>query len=269
MGVWAIEDVLFPGVDVRIEAVSVAEAVFTVEATACGPPPACPSCGWRGARVHSSYVRRLSERPLVEQKLVIHLRVRRFFCDRASCQRRTFVEQVQDLSERYRRASLGLKRWLRAIAIELGGRAGERLCRTLQLAAGRTTLLGLLEEPSVPERAPRVLGVDEFAFRRSRRYGTLLVDVEAGRVVDVLPDRDAETFAAWLREHPGAEIICRDRASAYSKAIREAAPDALEVRIAGICCKTSPPRWRRPAASTAPACANTPKTNSPRHRSRQ
>ncbi|MCC9705042.1 transposase [Streptomyces sp. MNU76] len=81
----------------------------------------------------------------------------------------------------------------------------------------------------MPERAPRVLGVDEFAFRKGWRYGTVLVDVEAARVVDVLPDRDAATFAGWLREHPGAEIICRDRASAYSSAVREAAPGAQEV----------------------------------------
>ncbi|MFE5556544.1 transposase [Streptomyces sp. NPDC056544] len=74
-----------------------------------------------------------------------------------------------------------------------------------------------------------MLGVDEFASRAGRTYGTILVDVEAGRVVDVLPDRTSETFAAWLRDHPGAEIICRDRASACTRAIKEAAPGTLEV----------------------------------------
>ncbi|MCC9312475.1 ISL3 family transposase [Kitasatospora sp. RB6PN24] len=179
--------------------------------------------------MHSTYRRRLSERPLGGQKLVVRLRVRRFFCDRKSCDRRTFVEQVDRLTEPHRRAGLGLKEWLTTVAAELGGRAGERLCRKLHLAAGRTRLLELLEEPPVPERAPRVLGVDEFAFRRGRRYGTILVDVETGRVVDVLPDRTSETFAAWLTAHPGAEIICRDRASAYTKAVKQAAPGALEV----------------------------------------
>ncbi|MGC4985984.1 ISL3 family transposase [Streptomyces sp. DT193] len=99
----------------------------------------------------------------------------------------------------------------------------------MQLPAGRTHLLGLLTAPAVPEQAPWVLGVDEFAFRKGWRYGTVLVDVEAAHVVDVLPDRDAVTFADWLREHPGTEIICRDRASAYSSAVRDAAPDAQEV----------------------------------------
>ncbi|MFD9573468.1 ISL3 family transposase [Streptomyces sp. NPDC059982] len=198
-------------------------------ATACGPPPRCPGCRARARRVHSCYERCLAERPLSGKKLLVRLRVRRFFCDRATCQRRTFVEQVSGLSERYRRSSLGLKGWLRQVAVELGGRAGERLCRRMHLVAGRTQLLELLDPPTVPERSPRVLGVDEFAFRKGRTYGTLLVDVEAGRVVDVLPDRTSETFAAWLRDHPGAEIICRDRATAYTRAIKEAAPDTVEV----------------------------------------
>lgn len=179
--------------------------------------------------MHSRYVRQIAERPVVGRTLVISLSVRRFFCERVSCRRRTFVEQVPDLSERYRRHSVGLRRWMRVIATFLGGRPGERLCRTLQFPTSRTHLLGLLTAPKVPEQAPRVLGVDEFAFRNRWRYGTVLVDIEAARVVDVLPDRDAATFAAWLREHPGAEIVCRDRVSAYCSAVREAAPDAQEI----------------------------------------
>ncbi|MER7205330.1 ISL3 family transposase [Streptomyces sp. NPDC000188] len=229
MGVGSLEDVLFPEIDVRLERVSVTAEVLFVEVAACGPRPRCPDCRFLARRVHSTYERGLAERPLAGQKLAIRLRVRRFFCDRRSCPRKTFVEQVTGLSERYRRSSLGLKQWLRAVAVELGGRAGERLCRRLHFAAGRSRLLELLEAPPVPERAPRVLGVDEFAFRRGRRYGTLLVDIETGRPVDVLPDRSSESFAAWLTAHPGSEIICRDRASAYTRAVKEAAPHALEV----------------------------------------
>ncbi|MEE1836200.1 transposase [Streptomyces sp. SP17KL33] len=179
--------------------------------------------------MHSTYQRALNERPLGSRRAIVRLRVRRYFCDRKKCSRKTFVEQVPGLSERHRRSSTGLTGWLRSIAAELGGRPAARWCRRLQLVAGRTRLLRLLTTPKVPDRAPRVLGVDEFAFRKGCTYGTVLVDVEAGRVVDVLPDRTSETFAAWLTERPGAEIICRDRATAYTKAVREAAPHALEV----------------------------------------
>lgn len=231
VGVRSLEDVLFPEIDVRLERVDSTAETLVVVAAACGPAPQCPGCRARARRVHSSYERGLAERPLTGRKLHVRLRVRRYFCDRSSCHRKTFVEQVSGLSERYRRSSLGLKRWLHAVAVELGGRPGERLCRKISLAAGRSQLLELLVSPPVPERAPRVLGVDEFAFRKGCAYGTLLVDVEAGQVVDVLPDRTSETFAIWLREHPGAEIICRDRASAsaYTRAVKEAAPHALEV----------------------------------------
>lgn len=229
MKVWSLEDVLFPKIDVRLEQVVFAAEVLVVSAAACGPAPRCPGCRARARRVHSSYERGLAERPLAGRKLHVRLRVRRFFCDRDSCPRTTFVEQVGGLSERYRRSSLGAKRWLRAVAVELGGRAGERLCQQLLLAAGRSKLIELLEAPQAPEHSPRVLGVDEFAFRKGCTYGTVLVDVEARRVVDVLPDRTSQTFAEWLRTHPGVEIVCRDRATSYTRAIKEAAPHTLEV----------------------------------------
>ena len=81
----------------------------------------------------------------------------------------------------------------------------------------------------MPARAPRILGIDEFAFRKGRTYGTVLVDVENSRPIDVLPNRETGSVADWLHEHPGAEIVCRDRLMAFTKAIRQAAPDALEV----------------------------------------
>lgn len=224
-----VEDVLFPGVDVRVERVSDSTDVLVVEAVSTTHPGRCPDCRKQARRIHSTYQRILDEGPLASRQVIVRLRVRRYFCDRRSCSRKTFVEQVPGLSERHRRSSIGLTVWLRSIAVELGGRPAARLCRRLRLVAGRTRLLRLLTAPTVPDRAPRVLGVDEFAFRKGCTYGTVLVDVEVGRVVDVLPDRTSETFAAWLTEHPGAEIICRDRASAYTKAVKEAAPHALEV----------------------------------------
>ncbi|WP_413100285.1 ISL3 family transposase [Streptomyces sp. Inha503] len=224
-----VEHVLFPGIDVRVERVSDSSGGLVVEAVSTARPGRCPDCRKQARRVHSSYQRTLTERPLGSRQVMVRLRVHRYFCDRKSCSRRTFVQQVGGLTERHRRSSVGLTDWLRAIAVELGGRPAARLCHRLRLAAGRTRLLRLLKAPAVPDRAPRVLGVDEFAFRKGCTYGTVLVDVEAGRVVDVLPDRTSETFAAWLAGHPGTEIICRDRATAYTKAVKEAAPDALEV----------------------------------------
>lgn len=221
------EGVDFPGTtEVRVERVEVlAEGTSVLVSDACSWR-SCPDCGIPSRRVHSRYGRQLDDRPIAGRPVLVRLIVRRFFCDGPTCLRRTFVKQIDGLTEPYQRASSGLRSWLRAVAVELGGRPGARLCRKLAVPAGRMRLLRHLHAPSVPDRAPRVLGVDEFAFRRGRRYGTILVDVERHQVVGVLPDRTSETLAAWLREHSGAQIVCRDRASAYTRAIKEAAPNA-------------------------------------------
>jgi hypothetical protein len=122
--------------------------------------------------------------------------VRRFFCDQRLCPRRTFVEQIAGLKERRRRYSTAARSAMKVVAMELGRRPGQRLCAKLQLHGRRTALLGELVAPPVPARAPRVLGIDEFAFRKERTYGTVLVDVETSRPVDVLPDRETDSVAA-------------------------------------------------------------------------
>ncbi|WP_079154524.1 ISL3 family transposase [Streptomyces subrutilus] len=229
MKVETLEDVLFPGLDLVVQRAVVADDGMMIDATGCGSPGACPQCQHPAARVHSRHWRHIAGLPVGGHRLIVRLRVRRFFCDQNRCRRRTFVEQVEGLTEPRRRSSKAARSAIRAVAVELGGRPGARLCTRLGLYGRRTTILGELTAPPVPARAPRILGIDEFAFRKGHTYGTVLVDVESSRPVDVLPDRETGTVAAWLQEHPGAEIICRDRLMAFTKAIRQAAPDALEV----------------------------------------
>ncbi|MEZ0069309.1 transposase [Streptacidiphilus sp. MAP12-20] len=222
-GLRTIEDVLFPGVDVELERLIISPELLVIEAAR---REAAEVPGLRDAReesIHSSYWRILGERPAIGRKLTIRLRVRRYFCDRKPCGRLTFVEQVEGLSERYRRSSLGLKQWLRAVAVgPASGCAGQ--------SASASAAPACWNSWKRRRYRPARHGCSaKFAFRKGRTYGTVLVDIEARTVVDVLPDRTSETFAAWLREHLGVEIVCRDRATAYTKAVKEAAPDAIEV----------------------------------------
>jgi transposase len=203
-------------------------AVALVVATAATAP--CPRCGTPSDRVHSRYRRTVADLPCHDRPVALRLVVRRFRCIEPGCPQVIFCERLPGLLDAHARCTARLTDAHRAIGFALGGEAGSRLAAHLDLPTSPDTLLRRVKDaPDEPAPPPRYVGVDDWALRKGQRYGTILIDLERGRVIDILEGRDGAALQAWLKEHPGVEVLTRDRWAAYAQAATEGAPQARQV----------------------------------------
>jgi transposase len=203
---------------------------LTVYLATTAPTAACPLCGYDSPRVHSSYTRRLDDLPCLGRCVRLQVAVRRFACPQPDCPRRIFTERLPGFAAPWARTTDRLRQTETDIGSSLGGEAGARLAACMAITTSPDTLLRRVKRrKNEPAEPPRVVGIDDWAWRKGQRYGTIVVDLERSDVVDLLPDRDADTVAAWLKAHPGIEVVSRDRSATYAQAATEGASRAVQV----------------------------------------
>ncbi len=213
-----------------IEQITIADGVITLLAQSHRVSGYCPDCAHFSSRIHSRYQRKLADLPWSGHTVRLVIQVYRFCCKQLSCPRKTFAEAIPVLAERYARRTVRLKEVLEQLGLALGGEAAARLTGVLGIRCSPGTLLRLLRRlPDDPVEPPSVISLDDWAWRKGHRYGTLICDLERHRRLDVLPDRDAASVAAWLKRYPSIEVISRDRSETYATAARLGAPQALQV----------------------------------------
>ncbi len=215
--------------DLVIEQVSITNDV-TITVRAASPTASCSCCGTMSKRVQSRYTRTLHDLPASGRSVHLVVHVRRFFCQESTCARKIFAERFASLTLPRVKFTLRLQETLQQMGFALGGEAGARLGRLLSIPGSSDTLLRLVKETPLPvTTSPRVVGIDDWSWKRRLRYGTLICNLENNTPIDVLADRSVEIVSAWFEKHPSIEIVSRDRSSQYAAAIKKGAPQVLQV----------------------------------------
>ena len=200
--------------DLWIDQITATATDLIVHLVSTQPASHCPLCGHASEQVHSRYRRVEAFVPCGLRPVCLSLEARKFFCRTPHCPRKIFTERLPDLVQPWARRTNRLRSVLQALGLATGGEGGAWLAPKLGMRVAPTTLLRGMRAMSNPVvETVHVLGIDDWSYKRGQTFGTILVDLERHRVIDLLPDRTTETVKSWLERHPEIEVISRDRAS--------------------------------------------------------
>jgi len=212
-----------------LDSIEVHEQTVIVYLHATSPTAACPQCGTAGSRVHSRYERTIADLAFGGRNLVLRLLVRKWICPEASCSRHIFAECFPELVQRYARMTDRLIKALQAVGAITNGADAAQIASSFGVhTTAKTIIRRVLQLPLPSEGSVHKVGIDEWAWKKGHRYGTILVDLEKRRVVQLLADRAVETSKAWLRKHPEIDLVSHDRGKIFREAATEGAPQAKQ-----------------------------------------
>ena len=204
--------------------------VLLIQIASTASESACPGCQCRTSRIHSHYTRKAADLACGGHQVQLILHVRKFFCTNRECPRKIFVERLTAFLQPWARLTTRLGEQIEAIGLASCGRLGARLGSRLRIETSRTSILRrVMKLPTSETDKVQHLGVDDFSFRRGRTFGTVLVDLQRHQILDLLPDRQKDTAAAWMKTHPEITHVSRDRGSEYASAASAGAPQAIQV----------------------------------------
>lgn len=215
---------------VLIQIIKTSSGKVLLKATSSSRSAICPYCQTLSEKRHSSYIRKPQALPCSNTPVQLVLSVQRYICQNPTCDHTTFAERIPDTSSFYARKTVHLEALLKVLAFEMSAETVARVCNKLNLQVSPDSVLRTIRKTDVPQNPyVRVLGVDDWAFRKGQNYGTLLVDLEKHKAIDLLSDRTQQTLCTWLLTHPEIEIVSRDRSFEYKAGIDKGAPQALQV----------------------------------------
>ena len=206
------------------------DEVLTITARCTQTQPRCPLCGTPTRRFHSQYTRRIADLPCGGQRVGLLVQVRRCFCEAPTFRRRIFAECLAPFVEPFARVTLRLYQLVQTIGLATGGLLGQRLSQRIGIRTSWMTIIRrILALTTKPVECVTQLGIDDFSFHRGKHFGTILVDLQSHRVIDLLPNRTAENSATWLHAHPEIEMVSRDRGGEYATGANHGARQATQV----------------------------------------
>lgn len=216
--------------DLKVTAFSQQEGTLCVSIVSTQPSSRCPLCAFPAIRLHSRYQRTLADLSCAGQRVRLRVSVRKFFCDVKTCTRKIFTERLSPFLEPRARVTTRLYQVVQAIGLATGGMPGARLADRLGIQTSWMTVLRrIMALPTAPVEKVSENGIDDFSFKRGRTFGTILVDMQSHQVIDLLPNRKAETVAAWMSTHPEIALVSRDRGGDYAAGARQGVPQAIQI----------------------------------------